>query len=327
MSSISSENVFRNIFTGEYLSAPGPGLAVWDHAITFDSEVQYVWSRSKPPLVTKVVYISNRYFADAVLAFTAYYLSSINLVSVYVRASSFVVFMNYQLIMYHPVGVFFSQAYVLTICITLATTQTTVAWEILNQWEWRKTISRLLIVVSLVCIPTFVVTAVVGARITSNFLLSPTVRGSAGSLISRVGGFGLALAGSDLLIIFLAIFNTMARPQRKDHGLIFALHRDSAAMYTVRDLYITFSQTTTVAAGGVRHPHRGICDRNHFRCSNKLHSATVILLFIHPSGEPLSVPVLDSPAERTGSGSSGLYLLRMLSSRPYINMFEMGLGA
>ncbi|KAF8881901.1 hypothetical protein BD779DRAFT_1544916 [Infundibulicybe gibba] len=134
----------------------------------------------------------------------------------------------------------FMWIFIITGCITIAVTQAIVAREIFNQWERRKIVARLLVIMSTIGIPALFVIAVECTRIDlRSLLVSPGAMFCGFSPLKSPwiqAAFGL-LAGFDLIIILLVILNAMERPRRTDHDLIFALHRDGAAMYTVRGSY------------------------------------------------------------------------------------------
>ncbi|KAF8881889.1 hypothetical protein BD779DRAFT_1544769, partial [Infundibulicybe gibba] len=221
----------------EYLSAFSLALTVWDHAITLDSEALYIWSRSKLPFIAKAAYVSNRYIIDAIFCFTAYYLSGTHTIST-TRCKTFM------------------WTFLLSNCIVIAITQTIVAWEIFNLWERRKTVARLLIFISIIYIPVLFVLAVECMTMDTKFLINSDV-----SMVCSFAefknwrlptAFGL-ITGSDLIITSLVLLNAMARPRKTNHDLIFALHRDGAAMYAAvlairilaLILAITFNSSTS----------------------------------------------------------------------------------
>ncbi|KAF8881902.1 hypothetical protein BD779DRAFT_990614 [Infundibulicybe gibba] len=186
------------LFSSEYLSAFSVALAAWDHAITLDSEVLYIWSRSRLPLVTKVAYISNRYIADGIC--NAFFRISIIVDS-----------------------------------IAIAFTQSIVAWEIFNLWERRTTIARLLIITSTICIPALLIAGVQCVRNDLGFLLVPlgaTLCSFASFKSPWIQTAFSIITVFDLVIILLVISNALARPRRTNHDLVFSLHRDGAVMYT-----------------------------------------------------------------------------------------------
>ncbi|KAF8881903.1 hypothetical protein BD779DRAFT_1675236 [Infundibulicybe gibba] len=185
-------------------------LTVWDHVITFDSEVSYIWSRSRLPLVTKIAYVSNRYIADAMLVFAAYWIIPQNLET-------------------------FLGISILIDCVVIAFTQTIVAREIFNLWERRKTVAHLLIIISTTCIPALLIAAIQCVRIDLGFIFVLPGATFCGFATFKSLWIQIALgimAVFDLLIILLVISNALARPRRTNHDLIFTLHRDGAAMYT-----------------------------------------------------------------------------------------------
>ncbi|SJL02631.1 uncharacterized protein ARMOST_05963 [Armillaria ostoyae] len=47
-------------------------LVLWDHSLTFDEEVATMWRPLNGQILTRVVYIMNRYFTEAVMLYTAY---------------------------------------------------------------------------------------------------------------------------------------------------------------------------------------------------------------------------------------------------------------
>ncbi|KAF8881886.1 hypothetical protein BD779DRAFT_1675225 [Infundibulicybe gibba] len=110
-----------------------------------------------------------------------------------------------------------------------------VTTTIFDLWERRKTIARLLIIISVLYIPTLFVIAI-QTLLTDPELVVPLpharVCGASADLESwsLQAAFGI-LVGADLIIILLVVLNAMSRPRRTDYDLIFALHRDGAAMY------------------------------------------------------------------------------------------------
>ncbi|KAF8881907.1 hypothetical protein BD779DRAFT_1755109, partial [Infundibulicybe gibba] len=125
---------------------------------------------------------------------------------------------------------------------------------IFNLWERRKTVARLLVILSVVYVPILFITTIECARtalsinisrLFARMFLTPLslefLLVSPGSKFCGFSSFKspwLAIAfglltGADLVIVVLVILNAMARPRRANHGLVFALHRDGAAMYTV----------------------------------------------------------------------------------------------
>ena len=54
-----------------YSQAAGLVAVMYDHLITFDSEIEFIWTGSCPSL-TKFVYFLNRYVMEAMLLYVAY---------------------------------------------------------------------------------------------------------------------------------------------------------------------------------------------------------------------------------------------------------------
>lgn len=50
--------------------AAGLTCVLWDHALTFDDEYAYIWSRQWT--FTKALFVANRYTAEAGLIYAAY---------------------------------------------------------------------------------------------------------------------------------------------------------------------------------------------------------------------------------------------------------------
>ncbi|KAF8886987.1 hypothetical protein BD779DRAFT_1470970 [Infundibulicybe gibba] len=140
-----------------------------------------------------------------------------------------------------------------------------VAWEIFNLWERKRMIATLLVVGSMIYIPVLFVVAVECVRGDLKLLFVPpksTFCGFANSTSPWPKiAYGLIVA-SDLVVILLVILNAMARPRKTNHDLVFALHRDGAAMYT---------HTAFGADLRLSHPHFGIGNRACLRHVDKLH--------------------------------------------------------
>ncbi|KAF8881910.1 hypothetical protein BD779DRAFT_1544967 [Infundibulicybe gibba] len=200
----------------EYLSAFSLAVAIWDHVTTLDSEMLYVWShQSSLASIAKAAYFSTRYTTDAVFMLTAYYLIGANNLSL----------LSCKVFMW---------IFILSNCILTSIAQTIVAWEIFNLWERRKTIARLLVIISMIYIPFIFVTGIECLLIDLKFLQLSALGHLCGFSNFQSwrlqAAFG-AIAASDLVIILLVVSNAMARPRRTNHDLIFALHRDGAVMY------------------------------------------------------------------------------------------------
>ncbi|KAK0190342.1 hypothetical protein F5146DRAFT_550124 [Armillaria mellea] len=63
-------------------------LVLWDHSLTFDEEVADMWRCFEGHVVTKIVYIMNRYFTEVVMLYTAYVMGGATVVLASISQSS-----------------------------------------------------------------------------------------------------------------------------------------------------------------------------------------------------------------------------------------------
>lgn len=52
------------------VSVTGCAILLWDHLLTFEDEIKYIWKR--PVELTKAVFLFNRYFVEGVVCLSAY---------------------------------------------------------------------------------------------------------------------------------------------------------------------------------------------------------------------------------------------------------------
>ncbi|KAK0447682.1 hypothetical protein EV421DRAFT_154973 [Armillaria borealis] len=60
------------VLFAKYTPPAAAVLVLWDHCLTFDEEVADMWKCFEGHIVTKIVYIMNRYFTEVVMLYTAY---------------------------------------------------------------------------------------------------------------------------------------------------------------------------------------------------------------------------------------------------------------
>ncbi|KAK0190349.1 hypothetical protein F5146DRAFT_1193883 [Armillaria mellea] len=56
----------------KYMPPAATVLILWDHCLTLDEELAAIWRSFKGQNLTKVIYIMNRYFTEAVMLYTTY---------------------------------------------------------------------------------------------------------------------------------------------------------------------------------------------------------------------------------------------------------------
>ncbi|EKM52296.1 uncharacterized protein PHACADRAFT_30834 [Phanerochaete carnosa HHB-10118-sp] len=215
----------------KYLSAAGMVAVLWDHIISLDEEIDYIWPKKID--VTKVTYVLYRYGTEGGFFYVAYMFSGFRPPLTTESCKSFIVVL---------------------FCLLMATSLLANVYMALYHyqlWDHRKG-AMYAIIVALICtyLPAFILgviqtiqehsrphafhprrasplTGVAGQ--TTYFAPLDTCLIISGSAVGK--GFWACLVAFDAFAITLAVANALDRPYRQSTDVLSSLRRDGAAWF------------------------------------------------------------------------------------------------
>ncbi|KAK0447687.1 hypothetical protein EV421DRAFT_1787587 [Armillaria borealis] len=219
-----------------------PGAAVlilWDHCLTLDEEVAAMWGSFGGKILTKVVYIMNRYFTEVVMLYTAYVFTGLG----GTRTNKDCTNVLWLLVISSIVLASISQFFIMMRAYRL--------------WDHKPTVRRILPVVFVACTIGTLVLAVLTVLTllrTRIELVPPKVMVCVVSGVPKTipSALGILLL-FNLLVILVSIYSALENPRRYEGEIFDSLRRDGARMYLVI-LWVLLLITSLVAEISVFFP-------------------------------------------------------------------------
>ncbi|KAF8879738.1 hypothetical protein BD779DRAFT_1676277 [Infundibulicybe gibba] len=233
-SSLTSSSV--KIFTNIYFSAFSITSVVWDHAITFDDEIKYIWRGSESKL-TKAAFAMNRYVVELLLIYVVYCSRGLTggSISEIVQVKFFDLNLSVCLAEGEKSCRVFTYAFAILSALVITATQCFVSFRIYQLWECRKIVAQLLFVISIIFVLGTLITAAFSANASATRM--SVIPGLLLCELSTGSPFVPTSLGTmaifDLLLVLLMVFNVMDYPRRHNSDMIYMLHRDGALGFIV----------------------------------------------------------------------------------------------
>ncbi|KAK0445807.1 hypothetical protein EV421DRAFT_1734459 [Armillaria borealis] len=201
------------ILFSTYAPAVAMVLMLWDHCLMLDEEVAIMWSPRNGRILTKVVHVLNRYFAEAVLMYRLYvtdalahYTVSEGCKAVWLASTSATLIAS------------ISQFYIMMHAYRL--------------WDHRVSVRRTLLVVFGICLTA--VTILSGLLVWTYLKTGAKSQNSCSTeavpkTITCIIGISLVFS---VFVVLITIYN-LEEPRRPENDLLDSLRRDSARIYFV----------------------------------------------------------------------------------------------
>ncbi|SJL07975.1 uncharacterized protein ARMOST_11333 [Armillaria ostoyae] len=191
-----------------YIPVAAMVLILWDHCLTFSEEVATMWGPLNERILTKAVYLLNRYFTEAVLIYRIYVTSQVlitNETTGWLTAISAVVIASV------------SQFYIMM--------------RVYRLWDHRQSVRRALLAVFGICITAAVILSTLTA-------LSYTETKGESQGICPIESVPVTLPCAigtllffNVFVILITIYNTLEKPRRFENEMLDSLRQDGARIY------------------------------------------------------------------------------------------------
>ncbi|KAK0207104.1 hypothetical protein DFS33DRAFT_1319008 [Desarmillaria ectypa] len=197
-------------------------LILWDHCLTLDEEVATMWRVLNGQILTKLIYIMNRYFMEAVMLYTTYVFTGLRGTTANMDCAKMFWLFTMSAIVLASISQFF------------------IMMRAYRLWNHRPIIRRVLPIVFVACITGALVFSVMTVPIllrTRIELVPPKVMVCAVVRVPKTIASALGiLILFNLLVIFVSIYNALENPRRCESEVLDSLRRDGARVYLVSPL-------------------------------------------------------------------------------------------
>jgi len=198
-----------------YFTLTGCVILLWDHLLTFEDEIKYIWKR--PVELSKAVFLFNRYFVEGVMCLNVYVL----------------------LDLHGPLSQEICHTYILfvgcTSIVAMTIANSTVTFHIQSIWEKQKGVTYALFVGF--CITYGVTIVCAGLAINdfqSHIVWVPVINSC---IIPHkpmpLIGVWAGMVTFDIFVLVMLFANAVNRPYRKNSEIIESLRRDGIKYLTV----------------------------------------------------------------------------------------------
>ncbi|KAK0443931.1 uncharacterized protein EV420DRAFT_1723276 [Desarmillaria tabescens] len=220
---MSTSSVGQLLFT-KYVPPAATVLVLWDHCLTLDEELAIMWKFPNGQILTRAVYIMNRYFTEMVMLYTAY------------------VFAGLKGPIANKVGVWrFRDELKLIIGLGRA-------YQLLDH---KPTVRKFFLAIFVACIAgTFILSVETALTLVKTQIVLPpkeavcTVYGVPKTTPSLMG----TLLLFNLFVTLVSFYNALERPRRYESEVFDSLWRDGAKIYSIVSLLWTLLLISSVFA-------------------------------------------------------------------------------
>ncbi|KAK0243403.1 hypothetical protein EDD85DRAFT_987721 [Armillaria nabsnona] len=236
------------ILFAKYTPPAGIALILWDHCLTFDEEVAAMWGSFKEPILTKVIYIMNRYFTEAVILYTAYVFTGLRgptankLYAHWFKETA-------KLHIFSCATAF----WLITISATVLAgiLQFFIMLRAYRLWDHKQTIRRVLLAVFVACMTGTLVLSVMMVLTLSRtqIVLPPKVAICSVPEIPKTAPFLMGtLLLFNLFVISVSFYNALEEPRRRESEVFDKLKRDGVKIYFIVSLLWVLLLITSLIA-------------------------------------------------------------------------------
>ncbi|KAG7447767.1 uncharacterized protein BT62DRAFT_993374 [Guyanagaster necrorhizus] len=196
-------------------------LILWDHCLTLDEEVATMWGSLNGQILTKVVYVMNRYFTEVVMLYTTCVLGGLGSTS-------------------NTVCTKMTWLFIMSATVLAGILQSFVMMHAYRLWDHRRTIRKTLLVVFVACITgatiLAVMTVLIILRSRVQVPLSVDVCPVGVKVPLTVTYIMSIMLFFNLFVIFITLYNALEIPRRSESELFDSLRRDGSRLYLIVSL-------------------------------------------------------------------------------------------
>ncbi|PBK93969.1 hypothetical protein ARMGADRAFT_1164799 [Armillaria gallica] len=197
-------------------------LILWDHCLTLDEELTAMWGPFNGQNLTKVIYIMNRHFTEAVMLYTTYVFTGLGgSTANEVCATVFWLF-------------------TMSVTVLAGILQFFIMLRAYRLWDHKQTIRRVLLAVFVGCITgTFALSVMTVLLLLKSRVQLPlnvdicAVHSRVPKTIAYTMGIMLFF---NLFVILITFYNALEIPRRSEHEILDSLRRDGARLYLIVSL-------------------------------------------------------------------------------------------
>ncbi|KAK0492753.1 hypothetical protein EDD18DRAFT_1409436 [Armillaria luteobubalina] len=255
------------ILFSRYTPLAGTALLLWDHCLTFDEEVATMWVSFKGPILPKVIYVMNRYFAEAVLLYATYVFTGLrrptaNKVSPWHFRDNLTLISELELCIRLLVTLHVRDVVCWHIAMLVARFHRTsiygltsyavlIMLRVYRLWDHKQNMRRVLLAVFVACMTCSLVLSVmmVLSLMRAQVVLPPRVIVCAVPQVPKDTPFLLGvLLLFNIFVISVSFYNALEEPRRRESEVFIALRRDGAKVYFIVSLLWVLLLVTSVFA-------------------------------------------------------------------------------
>ncbi|KAK0499473.1 hypothetical protein EDD18DRAFT_1349660 [Armillaria luteobubalina] len=225
-------------------------LVLWDHCLTLDEELTAIWGSFKGQNLTKIFYIMNRHFTEAVMLYTTYVFtgwggSTSNKVRVSVIHTAEIV--NSYVCSCTTVFWLFT----MSATVLAGILQFSITLRAYRLWDHSQTRRRVLLAVFVGCIAGMFALSVITVLLLlrSRVQLPPSedvcaVHLGVPKTISSMMGIMLFF---NLFVVFVTLYNSLEIPRQSEYEVLHSMRRDGARLYLIVSFLWLLLLTASVA--------------------------------------------------------------------------------
>ncbi|PBK63442.1 hypothetical protein ARMSODRAFT_1023921 [Armillaria solidipes] len=219
-----------------------PVLVLWDHCLTFDEEVADMWRCFEGHIITKIVYIMNRYFTEVVMLYTAYVMGGATGNEVSARR------FRDKSTLISELGLRENVLVVHYVCNLKVAFIMMSAYRL---WDHKPTVRKMLPVVFVISVAGAFVLSVISVLI----LLRTQIEVPHKVIVCAVTGVPKTLPSTmgillvfNLLVILVSVYNALENPRRSESEVFTSLRSHSTRVYLIVSLLCVLLLITSLVA-------------------------------------------------------------------------------
>ncbi|KAK0243411.1 hypothetical protein EDD85DRAFT_814950 [Armillaria nabsnona] len=230
--------VVGQILFAKYTPLAAAVLVLWDHCLTFDEETADMWRCFEGHVVTKIVYIMNRYFTEVVLLYTAYVMGG---------ATG-----NEDTDKYVCSCAKMFWLFIMSAMVLASISQSFTMMSAYRLWDHKPTVRKVLPVVFVISVAGAFVLSVMSVLILLRTQIEVPYKYYK-VIVCAVTGVPKTIPSTiaillvfNLLVILVSVYNTLENPRRSEREVLNPLRGHSTRVYLVI-LYVLLLITSLVA--------------------------------------------------------------------------------
>lgn len=208
-------------------------LVLWDHCLTLDEELTAIWGSFKGQNLTKIFYIMNRHFTEAVMLYTTY------------------VFTGWGGSTSNKDCTTVFWLFTMSATVLAGILQFSITLRAYRLWDHSQTRRRVLLAVFVGCIAGMFALSVITVLLLlrSRVQLPPSedvcaVHLGVPKTISSMMGIMLFF---NLFVVFVTLYNSLEIPRQSEYEVLHSMRRDGARLYLIVSFLWLLLLTASVA--------------------------------------------------------------------------------